>query len=105
MEEIEQIRRTLIAIEENNEFIDMSNPDKLDQTVVRHVRSLIKERLLEGAGDVRMTDRGHKFLKAVRNQEDREKVREALRAADHDLATVALAVVVDTAIEMNQDDP
>jgi|GEM_PF-3942827 len=105
MDEIELIRSDLIKIEENNEFIDMSNPDKLDPAFVHNVRELIKERLLEGVEEVRITNLGHRFLNAVRGPAAWERVRDRLENTVEDIATVTLEVVVDTAIAMNQPNP
>ena len=105
MDEIELIRNTLIAIEVDNEFIDMSNPDKLDQAVVSNVRELIGNGLLEGAGDVRITNRGHEFLNAVRGPAAWERVRDRLENTVEDIDTVTLEDVVDTAIAMNRPNP
>lgn len=120
MDEMEKIRSDLYELEILFKSRTQVRADGHDPAFVRHVELSIDDGLLEGAvvtkGDDRsrtlqiiepfqFTDRGHRFMDAVRIEADWEKVKERLRAADHDLDTVALAVVVDTAIAMNQPNP
>jgi len=114
MEELEQIRLVVIDIGMNDEPLDLRNRRELDPNFVLRVLLLNNERLLEGVvevvledgrrdlqrgGLVELTDRGHEFLNAVRDRGDWRRVIERLRANGHDIDTVALAVVVDTAME------
>ena len=119
MEEMDEIRNVLIEIRMNDGFLDLRNRRGLDPNFLHRVLLLNNERLLEGAVEVvlkdgsrdlerevlvQMTDLGHEFHDAVRDPEDWERVKEALRAAGQDLDTVALAVVIATAIKMKKGD-
>ncbi len=104
MEEMEIILSLLREIEIDKEFLDRSNPAGLDQTFVRSVLLLIEHDLIEGDEEVRMTNLGHKFLNAVRDQEDWDRVKDRLENTVEDIDTVTLAEVIATAIKMIQGD-